>query len=294
MQIAIIGLGEAGSAFISGWGASLADRITAYDIKSADPATVAEITDRARALGIRSSASAAEALSGATLILSTVTADQSVAVARTAAPLIANGACFCDLNSCAPSSKRSSAKVIAAAGGRYVDVAVMAPVHPALNMAPCLASGPHAADIAPVLQGLPMSVRVVGDEVGHASSIKMIRSVMVKGMEALTAECTLAAVAAGVEDEVLPSMVNGAPNIDVATRAAYNFERSLCHGARRAAEMEEVAITLADLGLPNGMAAATAAWQGRIAATGIPAPAEDEIDDYRPMARAILAAIRET
>ena len=90
------------------------------------------------------------------------------------------------------------AEVIEAAGGRYIDVAVMAPVHPKRNLVPLLISGPNARDAAPILEALPMALRVVEGPVGRASSIKMVRSVMVKGLEALTAECVLAAVAAGV------------------------------------------------------------------------------------------------
>ena len=88
---------------------------------------------------------------------------------------------------------------------------------------------------------------------------------MVKGLEALTAECTLAAFAADVVDEVFPSLLDGHPRIDILARATYNFERSMRHGKRRAAEMDEVAKMVADLGLPNALAQATANWQRLIA-----------------------------
>ena len=119
-----------------------------------------------------------------------------------------------------------------------------------------------------------------GDTVGRASSIKMVRSIMVKGLEALTAECALAAVAAGVADDVFPSLNTGAHPIDVAARATYNFERSFRHGQRRAAEMDEVAKMLSDLGLPNSMATATSAWQRALSSTDIAVP-QGEPPDYR-------------
>ena len=81
----------------------------------------------------------------------------------------------------------------------------------------------------------------------------------------MTAECTLAAYAAGVVHEVFPSLRDGHPKIDVHERAKYNFERSVQHGVRRAAEMDEVAKMIADLGLPNDVAQATAHWQRLIA-----------------------------
>jgi 3-hydroxyisobutyrate dehydrogenase-like beta-hydroxyacid dehydrogenase len=250
------------------------------------------MTARYKQLGIAGCASAAEAVAGSDLVLCTVTADQAVAAAKTAAPHLTPGTFWCDLNSCAPSSKREAAAIIDKAGGRYVDVAVMAPVRPKLNMVPLLISGPHAQASAPLLTDLPMSVRVVEGPVGAASSIKMIRSIMVKGLEALTAECMLAAVAAGVEEEVMDSLMRSHPGTDWPAQAAYNFERAMIHGARRAAEMEEVAKTIADLGLPDDMARATVLWQRRIAGAGVAASEELKSLGAKTLAERLLPTLR--
>ncbi len=288
-RIAFIGMGEAGGALVKGWGG--ARPVRAYDVKTDAPATRAAMAARYAALGVIGCATNAEALAGAELVFSTVTADQAVAAAEAGAPHLGPGAFWCDLNSCAPSSKRRAAEIIERAGGRYVDVAVMAPVHPKLNMVPLLVSGPHAEAVAPVLAALPMAPRVVAGEVGAASSIKMIRSVMVKGMEALTAECALAAVAAGVEDEVFGSLLKSHPGVDWPAQTAYNFERSIAHGARRAAEMEEVAKTLTDLGLPADMAEATIHWQRRIAGAGVSPPADARAEGVRKLAETLIRAL---
>jgi 3-hydroxyisobutyrate dehydrogenase-like beta-hydroxyacid dehydrogenase len=117
----------------------------------------------------------------------------------------------------------------------------------------------------------------------------MIRSIMVKGLEALTAECVLAAVAAGVEEEVLASLMRSHSGIDWQAQAAYNFERAMVHGARRAAEMEEAARTVADLGLPDDMARATVQWQRRIAGAGVTASEEF---GAKTLAERLLPALR--
>ena len=119
-------------------------------------------------------------------------------------------------------TKRSSARLIAAAGGRYVDVAIMAPVHPKLNHTPLLLAGEWAVEAADALRALDMRPEVAGDRVGDASSIKMIRSVMIKGLEALTAECMLAARRAGVEQAVLASLEASDPGIEWRKRGAYS------------------------------------------------------------------------
>lgn len=277
-MIAFIGLGEAASAFLGGWGAVQSARACAYDNAVETPSGAAVITARAHDLGVRVARSPRDAVHGASLIFSTVTADQAIAAATAAAPHLAPGAIWCDLNSCAPQSKVAASAIVTDAGAHYLDVAVMAPVYPRLNMVPCLISGPQAQAVAGRLTDLPMAVRVVGDTVGRASSIKMVRSIMVKGLEALTAECVLAAAHAGVEDEVFASLASGHPQIDVPVRAAYNFERSLIHGQRRAAEMDEVAKMLAAMGLPDAMAKGSATWQRALSSTGLELPDGDNPD----------------
>jgi len=101
--------------------------------------------------------------------------------------------------------------------------------------------------------------------VGRASAIKMIRSVMVKGVEALTAEMMLGAQKAGVVEEVLASLDASEKPKPWAQKAAYNIERMVTHGARRAAEMEESAKTLADLGIEPMMTRGTVERQREMA-----------------------------
>lgn len=235
-DLALIGFGEAGSTFARAaeWGG----RACAYDIDRSRTAFMAEC-------GVVDCPSAAVALSGAALALSVVTADQALIAAETAAPLLSPGALWCDMNSVAPETKHAAAAAIEAAGCRYVDVAVLAPVEPARMAVPLLLSGPAAEAAQSALAALGFSnLRVVGTEVGRASAIKMVRSVMVKGIEALTYEMMAAAQAAGVADEVLASLDAGEKALPWADKGAYNLERMATHGSRRAAEMEEVAKTL--------------------------------------------------
>lgn len=242
-HVALIGFGEAGRAFAAAAGC-------AYDI------------DPAKRDGIAQYANAATVLDGATLVLSLVTADQAVAAAASYASLLVPGTLWCDFNSVAPDTKRAAARAVEAAGARYLDVAVMSPVLPARLGVPLLVSGPAADGGAARLRAVGFTdVRAVGSKIGDASAIKMIRSVMIKGIEALTAEMMLAGDAAGVSGEVLASLGDGWD-----ARAAYNLERMTTHGLRRAAEMEEAAKTLAALGVDPLMTRGTVLRQ-RAAAT---------------------------
>ncbi|MGQ3048740.1 MAG: DUF1932 domain-containing protein [Niveispirillum sp.] len=255
--LALIGFGEAGRTFATAGAWSAA---TVFDLKT-DRAEARE-AKRAEyvASGVQGRENAAAALAGRSLVLCLVTADQALAAAQAYAPLLSPGALWYDMNSVAPDTKRAAAAVIEAAGGRYVDVAVMAPVDPAWLSVPLLVSGPHADAAVTGLLALGFAkVRAVGDAVGRASSIKMVRSVMVKGIEALTAEMVLAAARAGVVGEVLSSL---GPEWEA--RADYNLDRMLVHGLRRAAEMEEVAKTLESLGVEPAMTQGTIARQRRL------------------------------
>jgi 3-hydroxyisobutyrate dehydrogenase-like beta-hydroxyacid dehydrogenase len=264
-DIVFIGLGEAGQAFAG----QLAGAVRGYDRKQ-DAAKRAEFD----ANGVEWASSNAEAVADAPLIVSLVTADQAPLAAEETARGIAQGVLFCDMNSVAPDTKRAAAKAIEVAGGRYVDVAVMAPVHPQRLKVPMLVSGPHAEVGAAVLAALGFNTRIVGSAIGDASAIKMIRSVMVKGIEALSAECALAAHAAGVEAEVLASLDKSWKDQGWAERFDYNLDRMLVHGLRRAAEMEEVVKTLDALGTGSQMTRGTVERQRAIGSMGIKDPPE--------------------
>lgn len=270
-SVTLIGFGEAGQAFASGWAA----RARAYDKLTDDPATREAKQADYRQAGIHGAESLAAALEGAGLVLSLVTADQAVAVAREAAGLTAAGTLYCDLNSVAPGTKREAASAIEASGGHYLDVAILAPVNPARLAVPLLLSGPAAAAAETPLRSLGFSnLRIVGPRVGQASAIKMIRSVMVKGIEALTAECMLAAHAAGVAEEVLASLDASDKAMPWAERANYNLDRMIVHGLRRAEEMDEVVRTLEDLGVEPAMTSGTARRQREIGSLRIARPAD--------------------
>ena len=256
-SIGLIGYGEAGHTFASsaGW----EGRAAAFDIDAARRAVM-------ESDGVVPCADAAAALESAGLVLSLVTADAALKAARDAAPVLRQGALFCDMNSVAPGTKRAAAEAVHGAGGRYVDVAVLAPVNPARLRVPLLLAGPAADEAAAALAAAGFAnLRVVGEQVGRASAIKMIRSVMVKGVEALTAEMMIAAEAAGVTDEVLASLDASDRSDPWAARAAYNVERMTTHGLRRAAEMEEVARTLAELGVEPAMTSGTIDRQRQMA-----------------------------
>lgn len=263
IALSLIGFGEAGATFAraAGW----REKARAFDIKTIDATQRAAKLADYEATGIVGAETLRAALARANTILSLVTADQSLCAAINAAQHIADGGLFFDMNSVAPQTKIEAARAIETAAGRYVDVAIMSAVEPAQLDVPLLLSGPHAEAGAQALIALDFrNVRVVAGPVGRASSIKMIRSVMVKGIEALTAECLTAAVQAGVVNEVAGSL-----GADWLGKADNDLDRMMRHGLRRAAEMEEVAKTLEALGVAPEMTRGTVRRQRAIGRIGI-------------------------
>ena len=261
MPIMCLGFGEAGQAFAAGWTrAGVPVDISAFDIKTNSRSHA----DEQRAAYARHGVTGLERPGAAAVVFSLVTADQAEVAALDATVALAPGTLFFDCNSCSPGAKRRSAEALEAKGIRYVDVAVMAPVYPGLHRTPLLLSGPHAEAALEWLHALDMSAQIAGSDVGVASATKMVRSIMIKGIEALTLECCLAARRVGVDEAVLASLDASMPGWNWPERAAYNMERVATHGLRRAAEMREVAQTVAELGLPPDMSRAIVEWQQRV------------------------------
>jgi 3-hydroxyisobutyrate dehydrogenase-like beta-hydroxyacid dehydrogenase len=121
-----------------------------------------------------------------------------------------------------------------------------------------LLGGARAAELALALKAWGMDATPVSDRLGVASAIKMCRSVMIKGLEAIVIESYTTARAYGVEEHMIPTLFETFPGIDWNKQGAYFFSRVAQHGKRRAEEMREAANTVRETGFEPFMAAATA------------------------------------
>jgi 3-hydroxyisobutyrate dehydrogenase-like beta-hydroxyacid dehydrogenase len=297
MNVTLIGYGEVG-------------RILAEDLRRQDLAVAAfdlkllgdagePLREHALAHGVTLAASHAEAVRGAQLVISAVTASQAVAVAQACAAGLPCGSYFLDFNSASPGAKMRAAEHINAVGGRYVEGAVMTSVPPHRIKVPLLLGGPEAAALAPKINAYGFAARVVSDKLGVASATKMCRSVMIKGLEAMVIESYTAARAYGVEDAVIASLHETFPGIDWERQGAYFFQRVIEHGRRRSEEVREVAATVREVGLQPHSAAGTAerqAWVADLADAGLfgarDRPGFARSADWRTEADRILAHVR--
>ncbi len=272
-HIGLIGYGEVGKIFSAG----LKDKpgvvaVRVWDTKLAHDTTRAVEQAHALQAGVSAQASARALCEASDLVISAVTASNTLAVAREAAPLMRQGAIFLDLNSASPGTKKECAARVEAAGGHYVEAGVMTSVPPYGVRVPMLLGGARAAELSALLNNWGLDTRAVSAELGVASAIKMCRSVMIKGLEALVIESYATARAYGVEDHVLPTLQETFPSIDWAQQGAYFFSRVVQHGKRRAEEMRESANTVREAGFEAIMTAAIAdkqQWVADQAAAGV-------------------------
>jgi 3-hydroxyisobutyrate dehydrogenase-like beta-hydroxyacid dehydrogenase len=264
-QIALIGFGEVGRIFGYDFANAGID-VCAYDILLNLEASRSAMLHGAQRAGVRACDTLQAAILNADLVISAVTASSACSVAVQAAPLLRSRQIYLDINSVSPETKREIAGVLAASSAKFVEAAVMAPVAPQRIKAPMLLGGPQAVAIASRLHGIGMDVTPVSDQVGVASAIKMCRSIIIKGLEAVTVESMFTARRYGAEKLVLESLAATFPGMGWAEALPdYLISRVAEHGKRRAAEMREAAQAVADAGLEPLTALATSQRQDWLA-----------------------------
>ena len=263
-HVGLVGYGEVGRILAEDLRAQ-GLRVSAHDTKIHQGEVSMALRDHAQAHGVTLRDSHADLARDADLVISAVTASQTVAVALAVAPAIHTGAFFLDLNSASPGAKQQAAAAIDGAGGRYVEGAVMASVPPHRIRVPLLLGGPAAAELAPLINVLGFASRVASERLGVASATKMCRSVMIKGLEAMVIESFTAARHHGVEEALIASLQESFPGIAWEQQATYFFQRVVEHGRRRAEEMREVAQTVREAGLKPWCASGTAERQSWVA-----------------------------
>lgn len=265
-RIGFLGFGEVGQRFATDLRAGAARReLATFDLMLYQAAAGESMRRHAATHGVDLLADAAALADGCNLIFSAVTADQTLAAARALAGRALSGAWVVDLNSAAPATKIECAQLIAAAGGRYVEAAVMTSVPPHGIRVPMLLGGAHAVEARKMLLELGFAAQVASNELGVASAIKLCRSVVIKGLESLVIESFTAARALGVEQQVLASLTETYPQFDWDRQGDYLFSRVIQHGKRRAEEMRAGAEMIDATGVGGVMCAAIALRQDAVA-----------------------------
>lgn len=295
-RIGLIGYGEVGRILAE----DLRQRgsfVNACDIKLGTDEQTPLVT-HAKRIGVDLYASHAALAHVSDLLISAVTADQTLAAVK-ACEFNLFDTLFLDLNSASPWVKRRANEYVHKAGGKYLEGAVMTSLPLHRIGVPMLLGGPHAMEQLDALTRLGFNPEVVEGDTGQASATKMCRSIMIKGLEAILIESLTSARHYGVENAVLDSLKETFPAINWEQQASYMFSRVIAHGRRRAEEMREVARTVSEAGLAPWSAEATSerqSWMADLTDNGHFGERDSRAfatsTDWRTVADRILATVQ--
>lgn len=256
--LGFIGFGEAAFWIARGLAGQGIKTLLAYDLHTTTPTRGELIRQRALEAGVSLMASYGDIAAHCDIIISAVPADAAqVAAENTAGSLNARHV-YVDINSVSPAVKQAVATAITRYGARFVEAAVMSTVPPLGHRVPMLLAGPDAYAFSSAMTRFGMQFEVLEGPIGSAAAIKMCRSIIIKGLEALMLECVMGAEAYGAAEKVFATVTASIPGIDWNKLAHYMIGRTALHAQRRVHEMEESARMLTDLGIEPIMASATA------------------------------------
>jgi 3-hydroxyisobutyrate dehydrogenase-like beta-hydroxyacid dehydrogenase len=247
--VALLGLGEAGSR-LAGDLLEAGVEVRAFDPEGRDVDGVVRAPD------------SEAAVAGADVVLSLNSAAAALGAATAALPALSQGSVYADLNTASPELKREVSVLVEKAGARFADVALLGAVPATGIRTSALASGTGARAFADALMPLGMPVEIVSELPGDAATLKLLRSVFMKGIAAAAIESLEAAEAAGRRDwlEGQLAAILGEPLLQRLV------EGSRKHAARRVDEMEAARDLLLTLGIEPRVATASASVLAALAA----------------------------
>ena len=258
--IALLGFGEAGSniarglAAEGGWrgaskpGDNAPRRVIAIDTALDKDARGTALGKEARRLDVAISDRYTEALGEADLVICAVQGEHALSAAQSAAPLLKKGAHYLDLCTVTGKMSDEDRAAIETGGGRYVDIAVMGGFFKSGIKAPMLVAGADAEPVVAWMNANGFVTTYLGPKPGSASAVKMLRSVIMKGMEALAVESFVAAERQGILKEVMGCM-GDVDAVTFSAQLAMLAQTHVVHAERRWEEMGLVAQTLRETGV---------------------------------------------
>ena len=287
-RFGFIGFGALAQAFAAGLRQAGIEGVAAFTRPRDDPAAAAALAARLRAAGVHRCWSLQELVHDADVIIGAVPAGAAVEIVERSVPHLIPGRLYVDPTPLAPSHKRALADRIGVAGAEYADVAVLGTVAIESYAVPMIAAGPGALRWAATATPLGFKVSVLEGAAGQASLVKLLRSVYMKGRDALILEMLLAARRHGVEDAVLTSIGGPAEQVPFPDLVERVLRSLAIYAERRSAELEAAAELVDDVGLEPLVTLAGAARLRWLADLGV----RDSFRGERPEdLEAVLQAI---
>lgn len=259
LRVGFVGFGALAQAFATGLHAGGSVEIVVFTRPQTDPRRAETRAIQLQAVAADACASLEELAATADVVISAVPAAAAATVAASAAAHLKPRALWVDPSPLAPAGKQALAEAIAQAGGEYVDVAVLGTVNVDGHTVPMAAAGPGAGRWASFAAPLGFRVSVLDGPAGHASLVKLLRSVYMKGRDALILEMMVAARRHGIEETVMASIGGPAEQVPFSDLVARVLGSLALYAERRSVELDTAADLVAQTGLEPLVARAGAA-----------------------------------
>lgn len=257
IKLGLIGFGEVGSTLGRGFRDEGLIEIAAYDKYAFDGPFSELIQSRAEKANVPLVRSPQELVAQSELIIGVTPGSASVESAQAFAPHLTAAHLFVDFASTTPKVKQTVGAVLKESGVQIADASIMGTPHTDGHRLPILASGPAAQAFLDVMNPWGLKIEYVAGELGAASGIKIMRSVIAKGLEALLVECMLGARRYGIDQAVLASFDKFMATRSFTSMANFLITTGSIHAERRSHEAEMSADALIEAGVDPIMTRAT-------------------------------------
>lgn len=249
-RLGVIGFGEVGSNISKGLKQAGIAQIIAYANGPTNrPPYTKAFKQKAQNIGVKLASTLKELAQDTDLIFSAVFPKMAAGIVREAAPFFSPSHLYVDLNSCSAEAKQEGYAILKERGVRYVDSVLLGGPLRDEHRVQIFAAGEGAEEFRDTMNKYGMEIRVISDRVGDAALLKMIHSVLTKGIQALLWESFLALHKAGLDPKIYDGLRNWVDEMGLLGRADRVIAHSAIHARRRAGEMEFVADTMRSLGV---------------------------------------------
>ena len=246
MRIAIIGCGEVGRTYAEAVAAQNQHELVLNDSHPSPPAI-----EMAARLGLELHTTAGAWLAEVDRVWVCVTGDVAKNVCAAVIDHLGAGTVMVDLTTATPADKREMAAMMSDRDHAYVDAVIMGAIGLTGVKTALLGAGPHSAEALADLAELGAPVRSLPEaRPGDAAALKLLRTVLTKGLEALGVECLIAAEQQGVRTELYEVL----GDIDEAGLTHFLnavVRTHVLHAERRMHEIQRADAQLEQFGLPS-------------------------------------------
>ena len=238
MVIGFLGFGEAAYHMSKGLCASGVAQIVAYDAMQRDETVGPLVRKRAIDSGVVLKTSVADVATAAEIILAAVPSSETYRLFEQVRPYLKTGHLYVDLSSSTPETEVKIGEKLRGTGVLFVDAAMLGSLPKDAHRVPIVASGEGAELFYKTMSPYGMCIQVIGERPGDASSVKLVRSIFMKGLAALMVEMLQAAEAYHVSNEVIRSISHSLDNIPFTEHLDRMVVGTVIHAARRAKELQ--------------------------------------------------------